>query len=134
MNYEEGKSLFSALADNLSAEALCLASLQGIIAAEISLKRLELGLNQKQFAKFMGVSQGLVSRWESGETNFTLSTLVDIASKLDIKMQCPFVTAPPPVYRTAKPKVISFSDYTNTWSSFRSESGRYENAEELLEM
>ena len=38
----------------------------------------------------MGVTQATVSKWESGDTNFTLSTLVHIASKLGLKMQTPF--------------------------------------------
>jgi len=51
-------------------------------------------MNRKQFAEFMGVSQGLVSRWERGETNFTLETLVNIASKLGLEMQSPIKPTP----------------------------------------
>lgn len=93
MAKSNGTDMFAALFENLSAKEMCLAGIQGIIAAEISMKRQSMGMNQNQFAKFMGVSQGLVSRWESGETNFTLSTLVDIADKLNIDIQCPFVTS-----------------------------------------
>ena len=38
----------------------------------------------------IAVTQATVSKWESGDTNFTLSTLVHIASKLGLKMQTPF--------------------------------------------
>lgn len=56
-----------------------------IISANIERKRVELGMNQKQFAEYMGVSQGMVSKWESGEYNFTISTLNEICGKLNIK-------------------------------------------------
>ena len=51
------------------------------ISVELQMKRLEMKMDQKQFAKYMGVSQGMVSRWESGEYNFTIATLVGICEK-----------------------------------------------------
>lgn len=56
-----------------------------VISAKIQLKRLELGLNQKEFAKMMNVSQGMISRWESGDYNFTIATLTEICDKLDLE-------------------------------------------------
>ena len=82
--------LLMAIGENMSAEEMMLLSLQGMIAAEVEMKRAELRMNQKQFAQYMGVTQATVSKWESGDTNFTLSTLVHIASKLGLKMQTPF--------------------------------------------
>jgi len=75
----------------LSEEEFVAGTLKGVIAATITLKRMELGLSQKDLAAKVGVSQGLVSRWEKGETNFTIETLVRIAEVLSIKMQCPYV-------------------------------------------
>ena len=57
-----------------------------IISAKIQFKRSELGMNQKEFAKMMGVSQGMVSRWESGEYNFTIVTLKQICDKLGLEL------------------------------------------------
>ena len=37
----------------------------------------------------MGVKQSLVSRWESGECNYTINTLIDIADALGLSVQCP---------------------------------------------
>lgn len=102
-----------AIGENMSAEEMMLLSLQGTIAAEVEMKRTELRMNQKQFAQYMGVTQATVSKWESGDTNFTLSTLVQIAAKLGLKMQSPF--AGNGVEPAGKPKtpqnVIRFSDY-----------------------
>lgn len=88
-----------ASAENLQYSILC-----GMIGAEIVMKRREMGMNQKQFAEFMGVSQGLVSRWEHGETNFTLETLVNIASKLGLEMQSPIKPTPAKVPYLSKGK------------------------------
>lgn len=54
------------------------------ISARIEMKRRELGLSQKQFAEKIGVSQGMISKWESGEYNFTINTLNDICEKLGL--------------------------------------------------
>lgn len=72
------------LADGLTAEQIHETKKLALIAAKIQLKRLDLGLNQKEFSKIMGVSQGMVSKWESGEYNFTVSTLSEICDKLEL--------------------------------------------------
>lgn len=87
------KILLGSLSASLDDEELTLSAIQGLIAAEISYRRIQLGLSQKEFAEKMGVTQSLVSRWENGDSNFTMSTLVKIASRLDIEMQSPFVPA-----------------------------------------
>ena len=56
-----------------------------VISAKIYLRRIELGLDQKSFAKLMGVSQCMVSKWESENYNFSISTLVKICKKLDLE-------------------------------------------------
>ena len=58
-----------------------------LISSKIQMKRIQLGMNQKQFAKMMKVSQGMVSKWESGEYNFTITTLNEICSKLELNFE-----------------------------------------------
>lgn len=58
---------------------------KGKIAAAILNKRYDLQMNQTQFAEYMGVSQGMISRWENGEYNFTIETMNEILAKLGIK-------------------------------------------------
>lgn len=111
---DQEKAFLSTFSAKLDDEELLLATLQGMIAAEISIKRQDLGLSQSEFAKKMGVSQSLVSRWENGDTNFTLSTLVSIAAKLNIQMQSPFTPTPSKVYTHGKSNVV----YLNTISSW----------------
>lgn len=55
------------------------------ISARIERCRMEMGMTQLEFAKYMGVSQGMVSKWESREYNFTIKTLNEICQKLDLK-------------------------------------------------
>ncbi len=63
-----------------------------LISAEIELSRQKMGMTQSEFAKYMGVSQGMVSKWESREYNFTVKSLYDIFSKLNI--ECCFEMKP----------------------------------------
>lgn len=101
-------ALVSALTKDMSDEEFVLSTLQAMIGAEIMVRQTGMGLNQTEFAKLLGVSQSTLSKWENGDANFTLSTLVSIAGKLGIKMQCPFVPTPPKVYSSGESNVISF--------------------------
>lgn len=56
------------------------------ISAKIERCRLDLGMTQKEFAEYMGVTQGMVSRWESREYNFTIRSLNEICEKLGLSM------------------------------------------------
>ena len=56
------------------------------ISAQIERCRLEMSMTQQEFAKFMGVTQGMVSKWESREYNFTIKTLNDICQKIDLEL------------------------------------------------
>lgn len=109
--------LLSLLPDNTSDEDITLALLQAAIASQITIQRAKRGMNQSQFAEFMGVKQSLVSRWENCETNFTLETLVKIASKLDIEIQCPFKLEPAPASRRLECKVIAFPGTERGWNN-----------------
>ena len=118
-NKEEEKILLSALSHGMDAEELLLAELQGLIAAEISMRRQELGLTQEQFAEKMGVSQSMVSRWESGDVNYQLSTLVKIAAALDLEVQPPIVLKAPIVYTSGNSNVYQFPG-KQSWHSVSS--------------
>ena len=56
------------------------------ISAKIERRRLELGMTQIEFAKYMGVTQGMVSKWESRDYNFTIKSLNEICQKLEINL------------------------------------------------
>lgn len=81
------ENLLSALSENLSVEDIILADVLSDLATSISSKRVSMALSQQEFADYLGISQGLISRWENGDTNFTIKTLVQIAQKLDMTLQ-----------------------------------------------
>lgn len=68
-----------------------------LVAAEIEFARANLGKSQKEFAEFMGVTQGMVSRWESGTYNFTIEALSRIAFRLGRSLES-FLSAAKPVH------------------------------------
>lgn len=77
-------SLFDDLLSDLSKTEIKCIKLKAKLAKWIQVKRKEMGLNQKQFSDFMGVKQAMISKWESGDYNFTIASLCDIFCKLDI--------------------------------------------------
>ena len=113
---DDMKALLSTLTSGMTEEELLLATMQGLIAAEISMRRQSLGLSQKDLADKLGVSQGLVSRWERGETNFNLSTLVRLSSVLGLDMQSPIVPTPPKAYSIKHNNIIQISS-VRSWSN-----------------
>lgn len=56
------------------------------ISARIERCRMEMGMTQQEFAEYMGVTQGMVSRWESREYNFTIKTLNEICQKINLEL------------------------------------------------
>lgn len=75
------------LAEGLTENEISSIKELALVSARIEMKRNELGMSQKEFAKMMGVSQGMVSKWESGEYNFTIITLKEICDKLDLEFE-----------------------------------------------
>ena len=76
--------LAEAISQTLSSSDIAAARQLAKISSVIVSNRLERGMNQKQFAEFVGVSQGMISKWESGEYNFTVETLANICEKLNL--------------------------------------------------
>lgn len=75
------------LTNGISEEQLRIEKTLAVISAKIYTKRTKMGLDQKSFAKFMGVTQGMISRWESGTYNFSVSTLIGICEKLNLSFE-----------------------------------------------
>ena len=81
--------LVEALAQNMSVLETAKAALHIELSQIIREARKQLNLSQKELAEKMGVKQSMVSRWESGECNYTIDTLVEIANALKLSVQCP---------------------------------------------
>ena len=74
------------LSDYLTEEERITAKYIAKISTEIHKQRIAKGYTQQEFAKLLRVSQAMVSRWENGEENFTVATLVKISTALEIEL------------------------------------------------
>ena len=71
---------------HVTAVDIMLAKHLGEVSAIIVKKRIEMNMTQAQFAEYMDVSQGMVSKWESANYNFTVKSLCEIAEKLGMDL------------------------------------------------
>lgn len=86
-NYTTGLGdLLQLFEDNVSVSDINGSRYLGKISAAIVRKRIEMGMTQKQFSQYLGVSQGMVSKWEGGDYNFTIRALAEIAEKLNLEL------------------------------------------------
>lgn len=76
----ESVDIFSALSHEEKMEADLLAD----IAIQIHTRRIEMGMTQGEFAKFNNVTQTMVSKWESGDYNFTIQTLAKVFARIGL--------------------------------------------------
>lgn len=136
-NDKDLSALLDALTKNISDEDLHLSMIQTEIAAKLISTRINLNKSQAEFAQMLGVSQGMISKWEQGETNFTLKTLVSISHKLALDL---VVKLANPIsrevvncsYTTAGSNVIDINRYRA--SSVSVKYNEYSSYEELEEM
>lgn len=56
------------------------------ISARIERCRLDMGMTQQEFAEYLGVTQGMVSKWEGREYNFTIRALNEICEKVNLDL------------------------------------------------
>lgn len=70
------------------------------IAAQVILRRGELGLSQAQLARRMGTTKSGISRIESGRHRTSLLTLEKLAAALEMQLDIGF--APKPVKRASR--------------------------------
>ena len=96
--------------NDLTKEEKAEADLKANIAIAIHNKRVSMNMNQQEFAELNGVSQTMVSKWESGDYNFTVSNLRRILSSLDME----FV-----LKDKAKPETlhVSQTESANKWKT-----------------
>lgn len=115
------EELMSALTEGLSTEDLIYAAIASDIAFQITSKRIDMGLTQADFAKTLGKSQAMISKWESADCNFTLKTLIEIAQKLNLKLQVSLQSKTSCDEQNSFSKVIHFPDLygsspSSTWT------------------
>ena len=70
--------------DTLSPSEVISSKLMAQISSAISKERLRLHMNQSDFAKYIGVTQSEISRWEHGNYNFSIKKISEIAAMLNL--------------------------------------------------
>lgn len=92
------EDLFDLFEDSLSPADVITSKLMAQISTAITKERLKLSMNQATFAKHIGATQCLVSRWEHGDYNFSIRKIAEIAAKLDLDVN--FTTHSMSLYKT----------------------------------
>ena len=76
------KAFFREIFKNLSKADVYESKAKSKLSGQLAIIRKDLGMNQKEFAKLLGVSRGMVSKWESGDYNFTFRTAAVVCEKI----------------------------------------------------
>lgn len=76
--------LFDFFSDQMSNASFKAALVTAEISARITKERIDRSMTQKEFAALLGVSQPMVSKWEAGNYNFTISAVSEIFEKLGL--------------------------------------------------
>lgn len=87
-------NLLSELTADIPADELEADIVLADIAGKLSAARIKKNMSQKEFAKLLGVSQGRISKMESGNCNFSVRRLFKIAHKLSIPLKIQFGEKP----------------------------------------
>lgn len=82
--------LLSTISDGFSPEELRFADIASDLASQITARRIELGLTQKEFAEKLGKTQAAISKWENADCNFQIKTLIELSEKLDLPLTISF--------------------------------------------
>lgn len=75
-------SLFS----SLSPERKHFLKVMVLVSATIRNTRKGMSMSQKEFAQHMNVTQAMVSKWESGQYNFSMETIIRIYDRLNLPL------------------------------------------------
>lgn len=87
------ENLVEELAQPMSTTEIAELTIQLQIGKVIKEARKAKHFTQTAFANVMGVTQSMVSQWESGECNFTLHTLISIGEVLGLSVRNPLTTS-----------------------------------------
>ena len=109
------KDLLSMFEEHLSVADLTASRLLSGLSSTFVKNRIDMGKTQKEFAEYMGVSQSMVSKWESADYNFSVKALAEIASKLDLDI----------TVRMYKSKIVEMSSESNIRSACISEPEKF---------
>ena len=88
MNTKNG--MYDLLSQYISKSDVYAANVIAKVSMFIYKYRQDKKMTQKAFADLMGVTQAMVSKWESAEYNFTIETIAHISEKLNTTFDIEF--------------------------------------------
>lgn len=91
MSNYANQEMFEFMSQFLSKSDIYSARAIAKISAFILKYRKKANMSQKSFAEMMGVSQGMVSKWESAEYNFSIENIAHISEKLNVTFDIEFI-------------------------------------------
>ncbi len=112
--------LMAALTKTLSERDVARALIKADISRTITNVRINAGLSQAELAKSIGKTQSTISKWEAGDTNFTVDSLVDIAADLDLDLTIKLKKHTPKAQYSERPnyqstaKIYTFPTYCSS--------------------
>lgn len=124
-NIAKGTLALQSLFCELTDEDILASEIRHLISKTITLHRISLNLSQAEYAQKIGVSQGMISRWESGDYNFTIDMLAKIAVKTGLNLSNPLrdIHIKPNnntySFLVTKEKSNRFNSNHSKWSDFR---------------
>lgn len=89
--YNCKEDMFEFMSNYISKSDVYAANVIAKVSMFIYKRRQELQMTQKEFAEMMGVTQGMVSKWESADYNFTIENIAHIAEKLNTTFDIEFI-------------------------------------------
>ena len=75
-------TIFAEFSNYLKKSDVYSAKVRAEVSSILIKKQRQLKMNQKEFAKFMNVTQGMISKWESGDYNFTVDAIAMLCEKI----------------------------------------------------
>lgn len=84
INLSSAYDYLEKLTSEMSASKLYYYDILYTLSTTVLENRLKREMTQKDFAKLLGVSQAMISKYESGDYNFTVKQICTICEKLDL--------------------------------------------------
>ena len=84
--------LLDALTESMSDRDIAKSVIKSEISSAIISARLSESLSQAELAQKIGKTQSAISKWEAGDTNFSIDLLVDIAADLNLDLTVKLVS------------------------------------------
>lgn len=105
------EDLLGLFEESLSTSEILYAKLTAQISTGITKERLKMNMTQTDFAQHMDTTQPMVSRWESGDCNFSIKKLAEIAALLDLDVN---ITMLDRTTSNVRNEYCGSNDYTKT--------------------